>query len=145
MEFRSYRKFLKWLARAPKRWILRNEIQLVRCDKSGSNNELENWINFLLYRDWKNIIKPDYSIWEESIDAWTSLSVQLQYYGFTQIQGDHGLLAAAMMEEKYYKDTKRAELLRKRAQDLSTSFEKLFWNKEKRYFVQAIWTTKSDH
>ncbi|ELP91781.1 hypothetical protein EIN_231710 [Entamoeba invadens IP1] len=44
-----------------------------------------------------------------------------------------------MMVEKYYKDTKRAELLRKRAQDLSTSFEKLFWNEEKRYFVQVIW------
>ncbi|ELP88286.1 hypothetical protein EIN_226690 [Entamoeba invadens IP1] len=95
--------------------------------------------DFLLYRDWKNLIKPDYSIWEESSDGWTSLSVPLQYYGFTQIQGHHGLLAAAMIEEKYYKDTKRAELLRKRAQDLSTSFEKLFWNEEKGYFVQAIW------
>ncbi|ELP85703.1 hypothetical protein EIN_265000 [Entamoeba invadens IP1] len=59
------------------------------------------------------IIKPDYSIWKENIDACTSLSVPLQYYGFTQIQGHHRLLAAAM-EEKYYKDTKRAELQRKR-------------------------------
>ncbi|ELP87677.1 hypothetical protein EIN_382210, partial [Entamoeba invadens IP1] len=55
----------------------------------------------------------DYSIWEEGIDAWTSLSVLLQYYGFTQIQGHHRLLAAAM-EEKSYKDTIRAELQRKR-------------------------------
>ncbi|ELP89938.1 hypothetical protein EIN_299670 [Entamoeba invadens IP1] len=75
---------------------------------------IRNEVNFLSYRDWKNIIKPDYSIWEESNDAWTSLSVPLRYYGFTQIQGHHRLLATAMMEEKYYKDTKRAELLRKR-------------------------------
>ncbi|ELP92285.1 hypothetical protein EIN_119590 [Entamoeba invadens IP1] len=92
----------------------RNVIPLVLFYKQ-SNNELEIWINFLLYRDWKNIIKPDYSIWEGNIDAWTSLSVPLQYYGFTQIQGHHGLLAAAMMEEKYYKYTKRVELLRRRA------------------------------
>ncbi|ELP91820.1 hypothetical protein EIN_421290 [Entamoeba invadens IP1] len=99
---------------------------------------IRNLVNFLLYRDWKNIIKPDYSIWEESSDAWTSLSIPLQYYGFTQIQGHRKLLAAAM-EEKYYKDTKRAELQRKRTQDLSTSFEKLFWNEEKGHFVQVIW------
>ncbi|ELP89655.1 hypothetical protein EIN_349550 [Entamoeba invadens IP1] len=57
-----------------------------------------------------NLTKPDYSIWEESIDALTSLSIPPQYCGFTQIHGHHRFLAAAMMVEKYYKDTKRAEL-----------------------------------
>ncbi|ELP86816.1 hypothetical protein EIN_272600 [Entamoeba invadens IP1] len=106
---------------------------------------IRNLVNFLLYRDWKDIIKPDYSIWEESSDASTSLSIPLRYYRFTQIQGHHGLLAAAMMEEKYFKDTKRAELLRKRAQDLSTSFKNCSGMKRKGTSSKSFGrTTKSD-
>ncbi|ELP85724.1 hypothetical protein EIN_331750, partial [Entamoeba invadens IP1] len=78
-------------------------------------------------------------LFDLSSNAWTSFSIALWYYGFTKIQGHHRLLAAAMVVEKYYKDTIRAELLRRRAQDLSTLFEKLFWNEEKGYFVQVIW------
>ena len=98
--------------------------------------ELED---FLLYRDWKNLIRPDYSIWEESSDGWTTFNLPVQYYAFSQIHGHHGLKCAMYIEQKYYKDMKRYNKLLKRADDLSKSFEKLFWNEEHQHFVQAIW------
>ncbi|EDR22630.1 hypothetical protein, conserved [Entamoeba dispar SAW760] len=100
--------------------------------------------DFLMQRDYHNLIKPDYSIWEESSDGWTGNSLPTQYYAFTQIQGHHGLLCAAMIEKDIYKDLNRADDLINRAEEISKSFDQYFWNEEGQYYVQAIWSDSKE-
>ncbi|KAL7714167.1 GH15-like domain-containing protein [Entamoeba marina] len=104
-------------------------------------NEIEE---FLLVRDYANLVKPDYSIWEESSDGWGGYSLPTQYYAFTQIQSHHGLLCAAEFTDKIYGDSDRASELRSRADELSTAFDQYFWNEDAGYYVQSLWSdTKS--
>ncbi|KAL7720160.1 GH15-like domain-containing protein [Entamoeba marina] len=102
-------------------------------------NRIRELESFLLHRDWCNLIRPDYSIWEESSDGWTAINLPLQYYAFTQIHSHHGLKCAQLIEEKYYNDESRSIELTKRAEELSIAFEDKFWNEDEKMFVQAIW------
>ncbi|ELP84758.1 hypothetical protein EIN_174630 [Entamoeba invadens IP1] len=107
-------------------------------------NRIKTLENFLMIKDYNNLIRPDYSIWEESSDGWGGYGLPTQYYTFTQAQGHHGLLCAAMIEEKIYGDSNRANELRNRANELSTGFENSFWNEQAGHYVQSLWSdTKS--
>ncbi|ELP87917.1 hypothetical protein EIN_275040 [Entamoeba invadens IP1] len=107
--------------------------------KTETKRRIQKIEKFLLYSEWKNLVKADYSNWEESSDSWTGLDTPKCFWAFTQIQAHHGLLALSKLEKVVYNNIKKENELIQRAEKLATSFEKLFWNEEKGYFVEAIW------
>lgn len=112
--------------------------------ETNVKNRIKQLEDFLMFRDYNNLVKPDYSIWEESSDGWSGNGLPTQYYAFTQIQCHHGLMCAALIEEKIYGDNNRANELRNRAADLAAGFDRCFWNDQQQYYVQSLWSdTKS--
>lgn len=109
-------------------------------EEESVKNTINIFENFLLYRDYKNLIRPDYSIWEESSDGWTGKALPVQYFAFTQIQSHFGIRCAAMIEQQIYKNETRAAELNQRAEDLAKGFDENFWNEAEEFYVEAIWS-----